>query len=261
LDAAVEVRMFWFVAFALAWAITIPLATNQLGYTEIPGLRFQFAFAIGLAPVIAAIVAAAFEKQLKEYWRTAWRLTGPAWIYIVALLLPLLFLAAPFAWAAFRGVAPPQLDLSPQIAVFAALWVVLALGEELGWRSYALPRLVKRYGFFVGATILGIVWCVWHYPRNLAGPYVESIEAALPFIGLFSIQIILANYILCWFATRTKYSAIAPTIFHASFNTVSTVYGMAAIDLSVTVAIAVVALLILIFDRKTAAGGLNVERG
>jgi uncharacterized protein len=242
--------MFWFIAFALAWAITVPLATNQLGYTDIPGLRFQLAFLIGLAPAIAAIAASAFEKRLFEYWRTAWRIAGPWWLYVLALLLPLLFLAAPFAWAIARGTEPPELSLTPDIALFAGLWVVLAFGEELGWRSYALPRLVKRHGFFIGATILGIVWCVWHYPRNFASPYVETIEAALPFIGLFSLQIVLANYIICWIAARARFGAVAPTIFHASFNTVSTIYTMAAIDLSVTAAIAVVALALLLVDRK-----------
>lgn len=242
--------MFWFLAFAIAWAITIPLATNQLGYTDIPGLRFQFAFLIGLAPTIAAIVAALLQKQFKDYWRTAWRIAGPAWVYLLAIALPVLFLAAPFAWAALRGTPPPELELSPQVAIFAALWLVLALGEELGWRSYALPRLVQRHGFFIGATILGVVWCIWHYPRNLAGPYVETIAQAAPFIGLFSIQIILANYILSWIAARTRYGVVAPTLFHTSFNTVSTIYGFAAMDLSVTAAIAFVALAILVFDRK-----------
>lgn len=242
--------MFWFIAFALAWAITIPLATNQLGYTDIPGLRFQFAFLIGLAPAIAAIIAAALEKKLGEYWRTAWRIAGPWWLYVLALVLPAFFLAAPFAWAAIRGAEPPQLSLSPEIAIFAGLWLVLALGEELGWRSYALPRLVGRHGFLIGSTILGVVWCVWHYPRNFASPYVESIEAALPFLALFSIQIILANYILCWIAARARYGVIAPTLFHAAFNTVSTIYMMAAMEPSVTVAIGVVALILLIIDRK-----------
>jgi membrane protease YdiL (CAAX protease family) len=242
--------LFWFIAFALAWAITVPLALNQLGYTDIPGLRFQLSFAIGLAPAIAAIVASLLEKKFKDFWSTAWRIAGPWWIYVLALVLPALFLAAPFVSAAIRGAEAPQLLLSPEVAIFAGLWLVLALGEELGWRSYALPRLVSRFGFLVGATILGIVWCVWHYPKNLASPYVETLEAALPFIGLFSIQIILANYILCWIAAKARYGVIAPTIFHTAFNTVSTIYMMAAMEPSVTVAIGIVALLILIFDRK-----------
>jgi membrane protease YdiL (CAAX protease family) len=242
--------MFWFLAFALAWAITIPLATNQLGYTDIPGLRFQFAFAIGLAPAIAAIIAALLEKKFADYWRTAWRIAGPWWLYVLALALPALFLAAPFAWAAVRHVEPPQLELSPEIAMLSGLWFVLALGEELGWRSYALPRLVKRFGFLGGATVLGVAWCVWHYPRMLAGPFVESIEQAAPFIALFSIQIIIANYIISWIAARARFSALPTTIFHTSFNTVSTIYGMAAMDVSVTAAIAVVAFALFAIDSR-----------
>lgn len=242
--------MFWLIAFALAWAITVPLAANQLGYTHIGGLRFQLAFLIGLAPAIAAIVASAFDKSLQAYWRRAWTIAGPPWLYALALVLPALFLAAPFAWAKLNGAAGPELYLSPEVAAFAALWFVLALGEELGWRSYALPRLVQRHGFFIGATVLGVVWCIWHYPRNLAGPYVESLAQAAPFIGLFSIQIILANYVVSWIAARARYGVIAPTLFHTSFNTVSTIYGFAAMDVSVTSVIALVALMIIVFDRK-----------
>lgn len=241
--------MFWFLAFAIAWAITIPLATNQLGYTHIPGLRFQFAFLIGFAPAIAAMIAAAFDRSFKEYWRTAWNPRAPIWLYLFALTLPALFLAAPFVWAAVEHKAPPQLELDASIAIFAALWFVLALGEELGWRSYALPRLVKRSGFFIGATILGVIWCIWHYPRMLAGPFIETIPQA-PFIALFSIQIIIANYIICWIAARASFSAWPSTVFHTAFNTVSTVYAMAAMDVSVTVTIAAVALILLIFGGK-----------
>lgn len=242
--------MFWFLAFAIAWAITLPLAANQLGYTHIEGLHFQFAFAIGLAPAIAAMVAAAIEKRFGEYWKRAWNPRAPFWLYVLALLLPALFLAAPFAWAMIRHTALPELDLSPGIAIFAGLWLVLALGEELGWRAYALPRLVQRHGFILGSTILGVIWCVWHYPRMLAGPFVESIPQAAPFIALFSIQIIIANYIICWIAARARFSALPTTIFHTAFNTVSTVYGMAAMDPSVTVAIAAVAIVLLVIDRK-----------
>ena len=248
--------MFWFLAFALAWAITVPLATNQLGYTQIEGLRFQFGFAIGLAPAIAAIVASAFEKRFKDYWRTAWNPRAPVWLYLLALSLPCLLLAVPFAWAAIRRAAPPELEFGPDIAAFAAVWLVLALGEELGWRSYALPRLTQRFGFLVGTTILGVIWCVWHYPKMLSGPFVESIPQAAPFIALFSLQIVIANYIICWIAARARFSSLPTTVFHTAFNTVSTVYGMAAMDPSITAVMAIVAIVLLIIDRRPQGAGL-----
>jgi membrane protease YdiL (CAAX protease family) len=242
--------MFWIIAFALAWAITAPLAANQMGWADFGSLPFGLAFLVGLAPGVAALVAAPLDKRWGELWRNVTRVAAPVWVYLAAVALPALLLVAPFAWAAIAGAEPPRMSFTPEVAVFAALWFVLAFGEEMGWRGYALPRLVARHGFVLAATILGVVWCVWHYPRLLASPYIENFEQALPWLGLFSLQIVLANFVICWIAARARYGVLAPTIFHTGFNIAATVHPTAAIDPAVTAAIALMAALILLFDRK-----------
>ncbi len=54
---------------------------------------------------------------------------------------------------------------------------------------------------------------------------------------------------------RARYSAWPTTVFHTAFNTVSTVYAMAAMAVSVTVAIAVIASILLIIERKPQGAG------
>ncbi len=36
--------------------------------------------------------------------------------------------------------------------------------EEFGWRGYALPRLEKWSGIWLGNIILAVVWACWHLP-------------------------------------------------------------------------------------------------
>ena len=41
-----------------------------------------------------------------------------------------------------------------------------AVGEELGWRGFLLPRLGERMGAAAAAWVMGILWRLWHVPRG-----------------------------------------------------------------------------------------------
>ena len=51
--------------------------------------------------------------------------------------------------------------LAPAINMFPAL------GEEVGWRGYMMPRLKERFGLLNGRLLGGAVWGVWHWPQKL----------------------------------------------------------------------------------------------
>jgi uncharacterized protein len=45
------------------------------------------------------------------------------------------------------------------------------LGEEPGWRGYALPRLQRRFDPLTSSLMLGFLWANWHLPLILARVY------------------------------------------------------------------------------------------
>ncbi|MGQ0742291.1 MAG: CPBP family glutamic-type intramembrane protease [Alphaproteobacteria bacterium] len=241
-------RLYWVLAFALAWAITIPLALDVHRVTDF-GIPQAAGVLIGFAPAIAAVIAAIVEGRVGELWSRVIKLRAPIWAYMTALSLPVLFLAAPFVVAGVTGSAPPRLYFDPTVAIFAGAWFVLALGEEIGWRGYALPKLMERRSFLTAASILGVLWTIWHFPKLFASPYLPGFAEALPQIGLFSVQIFLANVIICWLFQRSG-AVLEAAIYHTAFNTVATVHPMAALDLSVTAATGLAALLIVVFDPR-----------
>ena len=242
--------LFWILAFVLAWLLTLPPALAQLGLIGASPIPAGLGLLIGLAPAIAASVAAAREGRLRQLWRDGIR-PGRLPMLLLALLLPPVLLAIAYAVSLARG-DPIRIGIGPDLAIFALVWLVLAFGEELGWRGFALPRLAARHGFWAGSMILGLAWCVWHYPRLLGSPYLGSLAEAAPLIGLFSLQILMANFILCWIYFRSGRSVVAATLFHGSFNLVATAYFLAATDLTITAAMALVVGAIALLDRAPA---------
>lgn len=241
-------RLYWFVAFALAWAITLPTALAQLGFTGSSIVPWQAGVLIGLAPAIAAIVAAAREGNAKSFMRGLARGRAPLLVYAAAFLLPLAGLALAVAAGRLRG-EPIPVAADAGLVSFALLWLVLAFGEEIGWRGFALPQLAEKHGFWIGSLILGLIWCIWHYPRLLGSPYVSGLADAAPLIAAFSVQIVIANFILCWLYYRANRSVVVPTIFHTVMNVVATAYYMAATDWTITAFFGLVVLGIAIWDR------------
>ena len=244
--------IYWTLAFAIAWALTVPPMLAQLGVTGGSPIPYGLTVLIGVAPLIAAAISAAGEGRGRAYWRSLARLPRRMWIAAFALAVPpLLLLIAQAIHAALGN--PIRVAFDMQVAVMGLLWLALAFGEEAGWRGFALPRLAERLGFWSGSLILGLLWCVWHYPRLLGSPYLGSVSEAAPLIALFSLQIIISNFIICWLYFRSGRSVIAPTLFHASFNVISTAYFLAATDVVITGLLALIVVGIAVLDRRPMA--------
>jgi uncharacterized protein len=89
------------------------------------------------------------------------------------------------------------------------------LGEEPGWRGFALPRLQGRYGPLVGTLILGPVWAFWHVPVWLTA-WRESGMQNIYNVVLFVLWISLWSFIYTWVFNNTKGSVFMAVLVHAS---------------------------------------------
>ena len=77
------------------------------------------------------------------------------------MVLSVIFL--PGVLASFKGLA--SVAPLPTLGLFVYIFFLGGpLGEEPGWRGFALPRLQRRYGPLVGSLILGPIWAFWHLP-------------------------------------------------------------------------------------------------
>lgn len=196
---------YFVLAYAMTWALE-PLLTISLAL-GVFGL---------LMPAVAAIVVAAMTggksavKTLLGRWKI-WRV-GPLW-YVIALGLPVVLSLGVMAGSLLVGT-PSQIELSP-ISALSVIVFVLVGGEEIGWRGYALPRLLENHSALTASLILGVLWCGWHLP----GFFIAGApQAGVPFIA-FSLYIVGISILFTWLYRHTQGSLLLATLFHGASDT------------------------------------------
>jgi membrane protease YdiL (CAAX protease family) len=90
-----------------------------------------------------------------------------------------------------------------------------SLGEEIGWRGFLLPGLLRRMNPLSASLVLGVVWGVWHLPIDLyAGFAVNGLGAVLVRI----IYAIPLSILFTWFYLRSRGSLLVALLLHTSLN-------------------------------------------
>jgi membrane protease YdiL (CAAX protease family) len=213
---------YFVLAYAISWAFWLPLAASSHGLipVRLPAVVFYNLAALG--PLLAAIIVSGIEggkpairallgKLLK--WRV-----GVRW-YLASLLgYPALCLAGT-GLDVLLGGAPvwPPPDLENLHMPFWFLLVIMppfVLGEEIGWRGYALPRIQAGRSALLSSVILSVLWGLWHVPSFLMR---NSIHQDQPFL-LWMVWIFLMTVVLTWIYNSTGGSVLHAWFFHVAMN-------------------------------------------
>lgn len=168
-------------------------------------------------------------------WR--WR---PVRYEVWAYLLPILYSFPVYlaTWLLIRGsfgfggfVARTSVAFGFPNAPHASVWLLAlpcyasvgvigamtrALGEEIGWRGFLLPRLVRRFNFTGGCFLSGCIWAVWHYPLLLFADYNAGTPRFYA-LSCFTLMVIGDAFIFGWFRMRSG-SLWPAVILHGSHN-------------------------------------------
>jgi membrane protease YdiL (CAAX protease family) len=211
---------FVIVTFAFTWTCWWLTALDARGLIALP---MPLVLIGSLGPLVAALALtarsggrAALRALLTRVVR--WRVP-PIW-YAVALLGPVVVYLAVMVLHVLGGGRPPDLPAVihtlPAAAVAAVYFFVIAgLGEEVGWRGYALPALQARYSALVASTILGVLWALWHLPLFFT-PSVGN-YSVLPF-PLYLAYMVPFAILMTWVFNSARGSVLIAMILHATMN-------------------------------------------
>ena len=225
--------IFFALAYVFTWSNWLPQALNSRGVTsiQVPGFLTLLA---GYGPALAAIIVASLahgRQGLRELFGRLFRWqVGIQW-YLIALFLPVLITLLAITLNNLTGGATPDFSVAgfPFGPAETPLWQKIlilllvftlgfdGLGEELGWRGFALPKLLERYSLLVSSLILGALWAVWHFPYALSeGSFLSVVPLHWFFINLLAVSIIYT-----WIFINTNGSLLLALLFHAAGNVTS----------------------------------------
>ena len=186
-------------------------------------------------PSLAAVVLAAIGDGAYGLRRLLGRLlswrVGARWYAFVLLYPAAISLATAALYVLFGGPAPDFADppvtrvypLPPELSevgpwpllpfiFLQTLLVGSPMGEEVGWRGYALPRLQAGRSALGASVILGLLWGLWHLPLYLTRGHPLSEE----FFGWFLLGIVADAVLFTWVYNNTRGSLLLALLFHAS---------------------------------------------
>jgi membrane protease YdiL (CAAX protease family) len=162
----------------------------------------------GFGPMSAAMIVARFDGGVGALLRPlgTWRV-GAAW-YLAALGLPGgIFVVAAVGYNLF-GHAETLL-YPPSEAAFVAALVVFSIGEEIGWRGFALPRLRVLFGPLVASAVIGVLWTAWHIP-------MLALQGVSPVLYLAFVPYMIGGSVLfTWIYEHTRGSLLLAVLAHA----------------------------------------------
>ncbi|MBK8902997.1 MAG: CPBP family intramembrane metalloprotease [Anaerolineaceae bacterium] len=212
----------------------------------LPGLAGPMAVAfVPMGTAVILITGSAGKQQVRPqlFSRPAWRISLK-WAVIssaaaVGLRLGVSLLALALGHRFQTG--PFSLPLLIIFMLFAAT-------EEIGWRGFALPRLLQKgWSPLAAALLLGVPWALLHLPLTLPG----MLSAGTPMLAQ-SLVILALSVLTTWVYLAAGRSLTAPTLLHGVQNALASLnYGLSpeVSGWSMVVVYVAAALLVIMLSR------------
>lgn len=228
----VRKALMWFVFATAILAACASMLVIEMGFKR------HYVAIMMWTPAMGALIACRLSGIDKRVLGWSWGEAKWQWL---AFAIPIAYglIAYGFIWGLGLGGAidkkflkeagyhlglvgwSPEATVAMGVAIFGAVGMIwhmaTALGEEIGWRGFLTPMLLRLTNFPVASTVTGLVWLVWHLPlvfftKYNAGPvdlHMQIFNYGLLLVGL--------SFIMTYLRLKSG-SLWAATVIHASHN-------------------------------------------
>jgi membrane protease YdiL (CAAX protease family) len=219
--------LFYVLVFVLAWGLAAAFVLFPVQMTAVFGrvtlwnpIVFLTIWLPTLLGLLLALVCDGWSGLRELTGRIfRWRV-GLRWYVLSTVGVAALALSARYVQAYLTHTAqPPVLDFAswPHLIWYGVMMLVVdpgPIGEDPGWRGFALPRMLNEFSPWVAATLLGVIWGVWHLP---AFYFSGMPQAELP-LGWFMLTCVAETVVMSWISISARGAVIPAILVHWAAN-------------------------------------------
>jgi uncharacterized protein len=218
----ISIIAFFVMTYAFSWILWIPIALSSQKLLAVQISPFLGIIIGGIGPSLSALILTMAEKGMPGIrsllgclfkWRVAIK-----W-YIFILFIPTTIILGSIVLYSLIENLPLNIpNIGDWRIVFLTFILTLLIGgpigEELGWRGYALPKLLETRNPILTSLIIGMGWGIWHLPLF----WIQgSLQAEIP-LTWFMISILAEAILYTWVYISTGGSIILMVMLHTSIN-------------------------------------------
>ena len=212
-----RVLIYFALTFAVSWACQTPAILVLREGLEVPGVLMAMLAIGSLGPSLVALWFRVLEGRSAEKPRPRSNFAQPLWqLALIALLLTaaahLIGSAIAYAlgfYSAEHFLYPPLMPEQIAIAILAPL------GEEFGWRGYALPRLQAVLSPLAASMWVGLAWALWHIPTL----FVPEARGTTNFeLCMYLVAFLASSVIYTWLYNAGRGSMVGPLLAHLGIH-------------------------------------------
>lgn len=216
-----QLILFVVISYSILWGLFGIGTLFRIPFTydpwELGGLLVLIGVSASLIGSAVSVLILEGVDGLRQLFKRSfqWRFNF-IW-YLAALLTPFIIIIAntmAVAWTT-ETEFPNNWFLPSMPFGFMFFFLIYdGLGEEIGWRGFALPELQKEFGSLGGSIVVGIIWSFWHLPLFFMPGSYQHGDPLIPFTYLLTCWTI----IMALFISKARGSVLPCILLHGSAN-------------------------------------------
>ena len=213
-----------FIAITLAYSWTLWLLMILSNKGLLP-FKFPTNFMGSFGPAVGALTVTGIiqgRTGVRNILKSLFNWKTTAWSYFFAIFFILLVY---LLTAGITYLSDPSLLKSgklPGLSEAFLYFIIIAivggpLGEEIGWRGFLQPQLLRRYTPASASLFITLIWLLWHVPLF----WLEGAAQSGGSIIYFGLSVLAMSFLFTLLYLKSKGSLLLAILFHTMINYVS----------------------------------------